>query len=129
MPRKTHATHPDHVRSTPSRAAQPDPKVEREAHLSAPHSVGDEDPINGLWFDLRDLLLRDDGWLRIVPDGDQKTVWYKWKFTRGKWSNHYVMVRGEQYQHGLALSLLSKKLAGVDLGYDRPSQDRYYDQT
>lgn len=128
MPRKTHGTHPDHVRtaaSQPAPAAQTD---EREAHHSPAAPVGQFPPGDRLWFDLRDILDREDGWLRIVPDHDQKVLWVKWKYTRGRWRGHYIMVRMGIYEHGLAASMLLRKLNDVDLGQARPTLDSYYDQ-
>jgi len=37
------------------------------------------------------LLLRDDGWLRAVPQENGKTIFLKWKFTNGKFAGKYVM--------------------------------------
>lgn len=77
---------------------------------------------------LATVLCRDDGWLRVVPDGDGKVVWWKWKFTAGHYAGHYVMVRGEQDQHTQSLKLLARKLRSVDHGESKPTRDSYYDQ-
>lgn len=77
---------------------------------------------------LHELLIRDDGWLRVVPDGDGKVVWWKWKFVRGNHAGCYCMVRGFAHQHEEAMLILCKKLAYVDAGYERPTRDSYYDQ-
>lgn len=129
MPRKTQATHPDHVRSTPSRAAQATQTDDApQAHLFPTHTP--QRPSLGLTgADVSELLLRDDGWLRIVPDTDGKTVWWKWKITRGKWAGYYVMCVGRVDQHPEAIAVMLHKLHQVDLGQARPSKDSYYDQS
>lgn len=127
MAKPTHAKHPDHTRTTASKPVPASKPIEREAHHAEPTLLDDSDPINALWLDMRDILLRTDGWLRVVPDENGKVVWYKWKFTRGTWQGHYVMVRGDQYQHGVSLRVLRGKLEHVDLGYARPTKDSYFE--
>lgn len=63
-----------------------------------------------------------------MPDSDGKTVWWKWKITRGKWQGHYVMCVGRVDQHSEAIAVLLHKLAVIDAGGGRPSKDSYYDQ-
>lgn len=76
---------------------------------------------------LRDLYARDDGWLRIVPHGQGKTVYYKWKFTRGKWANHYVMYRDDDNRPFTSILSLESKVNDVDVGARRPALDSYYE--
>ena len=73
------------------------------------------------------LLMRDDGWLRLVPAADGKTLYLKWKFSRGKWSGHYVMAVVEVWQWDYGLSLLADKLEAVDLSVKIPTKDTPYD--
>lgn len=127
MPRKTHTQHPDHVRTPSSKPAQAsETVVAPQAHLFPSHAPL-RPSVGIVGADVSELLQRDDGWLRIVPDSDGKTVWWKWKFTRGKWSGFYVMAVGRQDQHAEAIAVMLHKLGKVDDGEDRPIQDRYYD--
>lgn len=128
MPRKTHAQHPDHVRSTPSRAAQAEESASVPKALHFPSSPPLRPSASLSGADVSELLNRDDGWLRIVPDEDGKTVWWKWKITRGKWQGHYVMCVGRQDQHSESIAVILHKLSKVDSGELRPTKDSYYDQ-
>jgi hypothetical protein len=72
------------------------------------------------------LCLRTDGWLRVVPDESGKTLFIKWKFTRGRWGGRYIMavVMPWAWDHGFAL--LQSKLIEVDEGKRVPVQDSFY---
>lgn len=71
--------------------------------------------------------MRDDGWLRIVPQDAGAQVYLKWKFSRGPWAGYYVMAVVETWQWDYGLALLSDKLEAVDLGVKRPTRDTAYD--
>jgi len=128
MPRKTHANHPDHTRTA---ASKPVPAAYSNDVPQAHHSPI-QNPLDGTdhhgMILLHTLLCRTDGWLRVVPDGDGKLVWWKWKFTAGKHAGCYAMVRGEQDQHTESLRVLARKLRAIDEGSSRPTRDSYYDQ-
>ena len=129
MPKARHSSSPDHVRTTGSQSPTGKPIDDApKAHHSTPQRMPLEGSENA-YTALQELLRRDDGWLRIAPDSDGKVVWWKWKITKGKWAGHYAMVRGFVEQHEEALTVLNRKLANIDLGYDRPSRDTYYDQS
>lgn len=70
------------------------------------------------------LSSRDDGYLRIIPDGARKAAYYKWKFTRGEWAGHYVMAVVSYYDPAMALLLVRQKIDQVELGIKRPAKDR-----
>ena len=72
------------------------------------------------------LLTRDDGWLRVSPQDDGLTVYFKWKFTGGPHVNHYVMVVYPYTQCAEALSRLALKVHAVDCGKQRPVKDHYF---
>lgn len=128
MPRKTHANHPDHTRTTASKQAPATQTIDApQAHHSPIQNPLEGTDTHGMIL-LGTLLNRDDGWLRIVPDSNGKVVWWKWKFTAGKWSGRYVMVRAEQDQHTDAMHILCKKLRMVDTANLIPTRDSYYDQ-
>lgn len=129
MPRKSQASHPDHVRTAASKPAQASLRDDApQAHLFPSHTpLRPSTGITGA--DVSELLARDDGWLRVVPDEDGKTVWWKWKITRGKWAGFYVMCVGRQDQHAEAIAVMLHKLAKLDRGEDRPTKDSYYDQS
>lgn len=75
---------------------------------------------------LLSLVTREDGWLRIVPARDTEAVYIKWKFCRGPWARHYVMVVCQYWQMGYGLALLVDKLDAVDEGARKPSLDTPY---
>lgn len=128
MPARKHDQHPDHMRTTGSKTptGKPIDDAPKAHHSTQPHTLADS-PAN-VHMALLDLLRRDDGWLRVAPDTDGKVVWWKWKITRGKWSGHYVMVRAFVDQHEEAMGVMLRRLQNVDLGYERPTRDSYYDQ-
>lgn len=128
MPRKSHTTHPDHVRTSASKLA---PATQTDDATQS-HRFPIVDPLEGSDHHgmvlLATVLDRDDGWLRVVPDRDAPVVWWKWKFVHGPHAGGYVMVRGAQDQHIEALRVLARKLRSVDVGSLRPTKDTYYDQ-
>lgn len=75
------------------------------------------------------LLLRVDGWLRIVPHDHGKTVYFKFKFTSRQWPNHYVMYVEHEYCYVCGLIGLLEKVHEVDLGVRKPVEDTPYDQS
>lgn len=128
MPKPTHATHPDHTRTAASKkapASQTDDATQSHRFPIVPPVEGSDH--HGMVL-LAALLDRRDGWLRVVPDGDGKVVWWKWKFTTGPYAGFYVMVRGEQDRHIESLSTMARKLNAVDVGSSKPTRDSYYDQ-
>lgn len=73
------------------------------------------------------LALRDDGWLRVSPDGQLDSVYIKWKFTRGRWAGHYVMVRILAYDIDEGLDILVSKVQLVEQGQMKPTRDKPYE--
>lgn len=76
---------------------------------------------------LLELLCRDDGWLRIVPHEHGGLVYYKWKFSRGKWAGYYLMYRDDRINPSEALCGLLGKIEAVDLGRSRPVKDKAFE--
>lgn len=72
------------------------------------------------------FLTRDDGWLRVVPQDDGLTCYFKWKFTGGPHVNHYVMCRYPYTESAEALARLARKVDAVDRGVERPVKDHYF---
>lgn len=72
------------------------------------------------------LLTRDDGWLRVSPADDGETVYFKWKWTRGPYANHYVMTVHPHHEADQALAGLARKVDSVDRGKKRPVKDHYF---
>lgn len=72
------------------------------------------------------FLLRDDGWLRIVPQDDGATVYWKWKWTAGPHRNCYVMTVYPQTQSAESLRRLALKVDAVDCGKEPPVKDHYF---
>ena len=75
---------------------------------------------------LEPFLLRDDGWLRIVPQNDGATVYFKWKWTAGPHRDHYVMTVYPQHQATEGLARLAAKVDAVDSGKQPPVRDHYF---
>lgn len=74
------------------------------------------------------LGARVDGWIRIAPDGEAKTVFIKWKWVRGSFQNKYVMVHCHYTQLLWGFDLLEQKVEEVELGIRTPVEDRFYQQ-
>jgi len=72
------------------------------------------------------FLLRDDGWLRVTPQDDGETVYFKWKWTAGKHVNHYVMSVYPASESAEALRVLAIKVHAVDRGEKAPVKDHYF---
>lgn len=75
---------------------------------------------------LCELLMRDDGWLRAIPDGEGNTAYLKWKFTRGQFSGSYVMVVVRPWEHTMGFTLLLDKIRDCYEGLRKPTRDRDY---
>ncbi len=75
---------------------------------------------------LSELFLRMDGWLRVVPAGDGKTLYFKWKFTRGEWSGYYVMFVSLVWEWDKGIAGLRDKCDEVDQDARRPVKDKWY---
>jgi hypothetical protein len=70
--------------------------------------------------------MRDDGWLRVSPDGEGKTCFWKWKFSHGKFCGYYVMVVMPPWDSASAVELLQDKIERSYLGRHKPTRDRAY---
>jgi hypothetical protein len=75
---------------------------------------------------LSNLLLRDDGWLRAIPDGEGKTAYLKWKFTRGQFAGTYVMVVVQPWNWEVGFRMLQGKIDNCYAGSRKPTPDRSY---
>lgn len=73
------------------------------------------------------LCSRYDGWLRVIPGGDGKNIFLKWKFSRGKHRNSYVWWTVVDMDILGGLWGLIGKLDLVDAGHLRPTPDTPYD--
>lgn len=87
---------------------------------------GTEAVPEGLARALMPFLLRDDGWLRIVPKDDGGAVYFKWKWTGGPHRNCYVMTVYPYHQAADALLRLAMKVDAVDSGVEAPVKDHYF---
>lgn len=76
---------------------------------------------------LSELCERDDGYLRIIPDGAGKSCFYKWKFTRGEHAGYYVMAVVEYWQVDYGVTLLMQKITSVVVGASKPVKDTKVD--
>lgn len=70
---------------------------------------------------IAELLHRDDGYLKIVPD-EKDVFHYYWNFTRGAHAGKYCYW-GISRQHTLASGItgLLRKLSEIDAGIRKPS--------
>jgi hypothetical protein len=75
---------------------------------------------------LQQLLMRDDGWLRAIPDGAGKTAYLKWKFTRGCFTGSYVMVVIRPWEGDDGFRMLLAKIMNCYAGNRRPTPDKAY---
>ena len=75
---------------------------------------------------LEGLLTRDDGWLRISPQNDGRSVYFKWKFTAGKYRDTYVMTVYPYHQCTEGLARLASKIDAVYRGEQTPVKDHYF---
>lgn len=74
------------------------------------------------WF-----ITRDDGYLRLIPDGEGKYIYLKFKYTRGRFIGHYAFVSGYPDD---AAGLLWRLRAQIDSHYNdtvKPTLDRPYE--
>jgi hypothetical protein len=76
---------------------------------------------------LSNLLVRDDGWIRAIPDGEGKSAYLKWKFTRGTFAGHYVMVVVDPWDWEDGFRMLEAKIRNCYAGNRKPTRDRAYD--
>jgi hypothetical protein len=70
--------------------------------------------------------MRDDGWLRAIPDGEGKTAYLKWKFSRGKFAGCYVMAVVRPWDWADGFRMLEAKILTCYSGSRKPTPDRAY---
>lgn len=75
---------------------------------------------------LYELLRRCDGWLRVSPADEGKTVYVKWKWTVGPLANRYVMAVGTPSELLHLFALVVEKAEDAETGRGPTSQDKYY---
>lgn len=92
---------------------------------SVPSVQAREDRTYAASLALQHFLLRTDGWLRLIPAGEGKQSYYKWKFTAGQWRGYYVMYVATFADWCDGILGLEEKLADVDAGLRRPARDTY----
>lgn len=72
---------------------------------------------------LKAIAIYDEGWLRIVSHEMGKTLYYKFKFSRGKYQHSYVFYRSDDNDPSRALWGLLGKIEAVYAGSLRPTPD------
>lgn len=72
------------------------------------------------------LMCRTDGYLRCIPDGEQKQVYLKWKFTSGEHCGRYIMAVVSPWSIMEGHILLVDKLRRVYEGTYATSADKPY---
>lgn len=74
------------------------------------------------------LLGLGGGWIRMVPDSDG-IVWCKWRYTAGRWLDHYSLVRWDPVTSDFAAALeaLERKVLGAlaPVPTHKPTPDRH----
>lgn len=78
-------------------------------------------------FALDALLLRSDGWLRLIPAGEGKLSYYKYKYATGPHRGKYVMYVAPYNNWVEGVLGLFEKVAEVDQGNRKPAMDTFYD--
>lgn len=73
------------------------------------------------------IALYDEGWLRVVSHEMGKTVYYKFKFSKGKYKNSYVFYRDDVRDPTTSLWGLIGKIEAVYEGTHKPTPDTPYD--
>jgi hypothetical protein len=73
------------------------------------------------------ILLRTDGWIRVIPCGDGKQNYFKYKYATGKHKGKYVMFVGAYNDWAGSLLGLYEKIQAVDTGTLKPAHDTFYD--
>lgn len=73
------------------------------------------------------FMSRTDGWLRLIPWGDGKQGYVKWKWVHGKYKGMYIMYVIDNYSWVDGIVGLFEKLAEVEDGTRRPALDTFYD--
>lgn len=87
-----------------------------------------EDSVNdrALLANLVWLLNQEGGWLRAIPSNDEGVIYFKWKFNKSPWTNHYVMSRVQYWQVSYGIALLRDKVQAVYDG-EKPVPDRPFE--
>lgn len=104
--------------ATPLRTITGNPPSPHEA------SLNDMACLNNLVW----LCNQDSGWLRIIPSNEEGIIYMKWKFNKGKYTNHYVMARVQYWQVSYGIALLRDKVQAVYDG-EKPVLDRPFDHS
>lgn len=73
------------------------------------------------------LCFYDEGWIRIVSHEHGKTVYFKFKFSKGKYAGGYVFYRMDDSDYDQALRGLLYKVEGVYAGMVRTTPDHAYE--
>lgn len=94
---------------------------------SVPSVQTGEDRTGPASWAFQQLLLRTDGWLRVVPAGEGKLTYFKWKYSSGRHKGKYVMFVAAYTDWCGGLLGLFEKVEEVDLGTRAPAQDTFYD--
>lgn len=109
------------------------PTVSASVAVSAVRNGGDEanasptPPRPNAIEALKRLATYDEGWLRIVSHEEGLNMYYKFKFSRGKYAGKYVMWWDVTGDIGGALWGLLGKVEAVYDGNLNPTNDTPYD--
>lgn len=76
---------------------------------------------------LKAISLYDEGWLRIVSHEMGKTVYYKFKFSKGRHAGGYVFYRQDDLDPTRSLWGLLGKIEGVYAGTHKTTPDHAYE--
>ena len=71
------------------------------------------------------LSERNDGVLKICPTENPMACYSYWRWSRGRWSGHYVCSLSSIYELGTALAVLRQRVEDVEMGNRKPTKDRY----
>jgi hypothetical protein len=106
-----------------------DGKPQTRDHSQNPESPVEPNPPSNppISQTLTCLLSYSEGWLRLTPDTEHKTLFLKFKWRRGTYSGHYVMSVVPPHELAYGLSLLLDKVRDTYAGLRKPTKDTPYD--
>jgi hypothetical protein len=117
------------IRSTPRKTIPTNgkPQGTGQGNHAEQEFKADLEPDPTIAETLAQLLTHTDGWARLIPDTEHKTLFLKWKWSKGKHQGKYVMSVVPPWQLALGLEILLGKVEDAEAGRIKPTVDKAYD--